>query len=136
MILGFSTVFPWGWPTNFQEKILSGRKIHTIRKGARWSVGDRIHFSTGVRSKRYNCFALGEVTKVRLIQIYPITKKVAIETFEGGVFKAGMVLTRELVIEEFAKNDGFDTVEDFWKWFKEPFRGQLIYWKLVDKIDR
>lgn len=31
-------------------------------------------------------------------------------------------------IEELAVNDGFDSAEDFFKWFKKDFRGWIIHW--------
>ena len=122
MILSFKTKFPWGTPTNFERKILDGVKIHTIRPdaGARWTVGRKIHFSTGVRTKSYKQFASGVVTDIRKVEIH------------GGVYVDGDVLHSEF--DAFWKNDGFDIEDDFWKWFKfdpeTPFVGKLIFWRL------
>lgn len=42
--------------TEFVEKILAGRKLHTLRSGNRWKAGMTIHMATGVRTKHYNQF--------------------------------------------------------------------------------
>lgn len=47
MILSFSDRFPWGGPTNFQDKIDRGYKVHTFRIGDRWRPDMPIHFWMG-----------------------------------------------------------------------------------------
>lgn len=44
MILSFKQQFPWGTPTNFESKILSGIKKHSIRedKHRRWKAGRKM----------------------------------------------------------------------------------------------
>jgi hypothetical protein len=134
MILGFKTKFPWGETTNFRVRILAGIKKTTIRKGNRWKPSMKIHFATGVRTKKYNQFAEGICIEACNILIEPTTKVVIISAFtsEGFLSKAfsGEILT------SIAIDDGFDSVEDFWKYFNEPFEGQIISWKLTSpKID-
>ena len=62
MILCYKKFFPWGEPTNFKAKILSGKKKHTIRrdKNNRWITGRKIQHAHGVRTKNYDHFADGE----------------------------------------------------------------------------
>jgi len=36
-------------------------------------------------------------------------------------------LLSEIELEQLAKNDGFNSVEDFWNWFTEDFKGQIIH---------
>ena len=38
-----------------------------------------------------------------------------------------IVLTNKQ-IEQLAKNDGFDSVQDFFNWFNEDFNGRIIHW--------
>ena len=117
MILGFKE--------QFKEPIIKGSKIHTIREDSkhRWQEGKVIHFATGVRTKNYNQFKSGKCTGIRHIEIDPITKIVFI--IINGTEKK--YFTTE-GIKILALNDGFDSVEDFWAWFKKPFVGKLIYW--------
>ena len=107
-------------PTNFQEKVLSGEKIHTVRWDAknRWRPGMKIHFATGVRTNNYNCFKEGVCTAVQSIEIK-----------ERDVYIDGVRLNWD-ELEEFAKNDGFDDLEGFWAWFDSysPFTGKIIHW--------
>ncbi|TGK45552.1 ASCH domain-containing protein [Leptospira bouyouniensis] len=117
MILGFNK--------QFVSKILSGEKIHTIRRDDkdRWKPGKIIHFSTGVRTKNYNQFAIGRCTYTLEIIINPAKERVFISKGSGLVYRGQGVLA-------FAKNDGFDSLDDFWKWFNQPFEGKLIHWDL------
>ncbi|CAE14765.1 unnamed protein product [Leptospira phage LE1] len=131
MILGFSTVFPWGGKepkfTHFPQKILDGRKIHTARidEHDRWKPGRIIQFSIGVRTKKYKQFALGRCTQTPKLIINPEKERVFIEHGSGIVYRGDGVLA-------FARNDGFDSLEDFWRWFNKPFEGKLIYWTLFE----
>jgi len=118
MILNFKTQIN-GNPTNFKAKILSGQKIHTIRKKGRWKVGDTIHFSTGARSSDYECFKVGTVVSVQNIQIE--------RGFLTQILLDGEYLDDNLLIP-FAKNDGFDVFLDFEKWFKDGGEFDLIHW--------
>jgi len=107
-------------PTNFEEKINNGIKIHTIRldKHDRWKTGIKIHFATGARSGNYNCFKEGACIDTQKIKI------------KGRrVFIDHVDCTWEEV-EVLAKNDGFDSLDDFWAWFDKysPFNGKIIHW--------
>lgn len=105
-------------------------KKHTVRDGHRWKKGMRIHMATGVRTKNYNCFNtlpdLQFVKSVQWIGILPHKRNVAIKEFDGKLWKFNFF--REDEIETFALNDGFDSVDKFWRWFTKPVDGQLIHW--------
>lgn len=136
MILGFKQNFPWGKPTNFKEKILSGQKKHSIREDGkrRWKVGMLIHMAYGVRTKFYECFCdKHRCTGKQEIKIKWSKSKVFVSvdidhkvfyTLQGGVvfIDKGMI--------ELAKNDGFDSVEDFFRWFSEDTKPNtfIIHW--------
>ena len=125
MVLGFRQIHPVTKElTFFEQKILDGTKIHSIRAGSRWKAGTKIHFATGVRSKKYDCFKEGECVSVQTIIIHP--------PHSGS--DTGLVMIDGNGLNEYTKallatNDGFDNVEDFFKWFgKKIFRGQIIHW--------
>lgn len=116
-----------GFKKQFVPKILDGTKIHTIRedKTRRWRKGMKINFATGVRTKNYEQFKEGVCTDVKKISITP-HKNVCMsldDTTNGFV-----MLDDEKDLLKFAQNDGFDTLDDFWKWFDKPFEGVIIHW--------
>lgn len=109
-----------GFKKQFVDKIKNGSKIHTIRedKHKRWKEGNTIHFATGVRTKKYKQFISGMCFGVQ--EIY-------IDNEQTVVMVDGRRLTF-YEIETLAKNDGFDSVCDFLKWFGDNFTGRIIHW--------
>jgi len=107
-------------PTNFEEKIKKGIKLHSIRwdRNKRWKKGRKIHFSTGARTSRYNCFKKGICTGIQKIEI--IDRDIIIDNKRCSID----------IIEWLSVNDGFDTINDFWAWFDQysPFVGVIIHW--------
>lgn len=124
MILGFTktiTVEGKRKKTYFEEKILDGIKIHTIREDQhrRWKPGTRIHFATGVRTSRYNCFLTDTCKSTQEITLQSRTIRVD-----------GRLLSTEEATQ-LARNDGFFPPSDFWEWFKDYPDGtklELIHW--------
>jgi nitrogenase molybdenum-iron protein alpha/beta subunit len=116
MILGFKT--------QFVEKILNGSKIHTIRvdKDKRWQKGKKINFATGVRTKNYSEFKKGFCKWNQAVELRPDTR----EIYLG--LNGKMNLLDKKHNEMFAKNDRFNTEDEFWEWFNEPFYGVVIHW--------
>jgi hypothetical protein len=124
--------FPWGTPTQFEQKILSGTKIHTIRedRGYRWRPGMKIHLSTGIRTKHYRCFH-----ETECVSIQPITIKHGpgdqVSVFISGLkfyHQMGALILNFDGMEQLAKNDGFEGVNDFFRWFDKDFQGRIIHW--------
>ena len=123
MILGFKP--------QFKQKILDGTKIHTIRedKTDKWNTGNVIHFATGVRTKQYDCFQIGKCHNIQDIRIiyysnetdYPVVR------IDGAPYYAYEKKGIEL-LERLAINDGFDSFDDFCKWFSKDFDGKIIHW--------
>jgi hypothetical protein len=128
MILGFKTQFANGEPTNFEQKILEGSKIHTLREGDRWSKGNFIHMATGVRTKEYKQFNTCREDLQKCVDTQPVH----ITWVEGkiDVFVNGRYLTRQEV-RQFIKNDGLREHE-FLDWFfpyaEDMWQGQIIHW--------
>lgn len=112
----------------YMERIISGVKIHTIRKDPhkRWRVGMKAHMwmhSPRTPSKNPFQFAESEVTRVLPIEI---KKKVKIHLTTYTVWVNRKKLNGAQ-IAELAKADGFDDMWSFLDWFGE-FSGRLIYW--------
>lgn len=133
MILSYKKKLPWGDPTNFEQKILDDIKVHTIREDSknRWHKERKIHHANGVRTKHYNCFKRNVCQSTQTITIAcrsdPFLRAIDVDD------KALCWLSRsgELGLpwmELLAKNDGFDSVEDFFKWFSSDFSGKIIHW--------
>jgi hypothetical protein len=110
MILGFKD--------QFVDKILAGTKIHTVRESGRFTPGVVIHFATGVRTKNYHQFKEGVC--MYAIPVTIMNYRVTI----NPVWNDSIYLN----VEEFSQNDGFDSVDDFFKWFDKPFSGHVIGW--------
>jgi hypothetical protein len=126
MILGFHP--------QFVLKIKNGTKIHTIRqdKKNRWHDGMKIHFATGVRSKRYVQFQSGKCKSTQIIIIkhrkgdFP-QKGIWID----GVLRFsinGVLHNGTEFMTTLALNDGFKNYDDFFDWFDKDFEGKIIHW--------
>jgi uncharacterized protein YqfB (UPF0267 family) len=124
MILSFTKKFPWGGLTYFESKILTGTKKHTIRrdKNDRWKPGNKIHFSTGLRTADYNQFAEGECTKVEPFQIEYAKNEIGIWVRINGK----SLSTNEVM--KLAVNDGFQELHQFFLFFDRDFKGKIIHW--------
>ena len=148
MTLSFKQKFKNGSKTYFVEKILKGLeeklsldikeykesfsnrfnealelskppKIHTIRedKKNRWRRGNKIHFVVNNRTK--NRFQFAPILEAQSIQIIEI---------RGGLIYVDNKQLNESEINSLAINDGFKSVEDFFKWFQSDFTGKIIHW--------
>ncbi|MBN8824422.1 MULTISPECIES: hypothetical protein [unclassified Spirosoma] len=131
MTLGFRT--KWGKPprpTEFEEKILDGRKKHTLREDPkdRWKAGNSIQFVVGNRTKDRRQFATGECTATQSVYLYT-----EIDSGRIGIQVNGRTLNRQ-AIELFVLNDGFDSLVEFDNWFRpliENAPGKLLIRKLI-----
>ncbi|GAA4464135.1 hypothetical protein GCM10023189_43000 [Nibrella saemangeumensis] len=128
MIIGYRTKLPDGNPTGFVEKILAGTKIHTIRtNGDRWRIGMSIQHATGVRTRHYRKFADGVLKGKQPVAMWRRRGRLAVAI-------DGKALTAER-LQLLAVNDGFDTLEQFERWFlavvdKQPdrtYHGTLLH---------
>ena len=135
-----------GFEPQFVEPILDGTKIHTIRedKHNRWKPGMKIHFATGVRIKNYHQFKTAVCVSVQEIRInwrdifidgkslnhiIPFIHVGYTKLLEGNSLK--MYIPNEMIsINEYrlATNDGFESIDDFRKWFNKDFTGKIIHW--------
>ena len=103
-------------------------KIHTMRsdKNNRWKSGVDIHFNIWT-GKPYNSptFRFAPILKCNSVEEIEIKYKnkylFPIVTIEGNQ------LTKDEIFK-LAKNDGFDSIGDFLKWFNEDWTGKIIHW--------
>ena len=106
--------------TDFENKILKGEKLHTVRGDSmkRWKAGVKIHFCTGAQSSRYKCFKESICKGVQEIEI-----------IDRDIYIDGAML-KDVDVQDFAINDGFDDLDCFWAWFDQytPFEGRVIHW--------
>ena len=156
MILSFIQNFPWGGQTYFDLKIAKGlidngivkenytilipghikQKIHTIRedKKDRWNSYRIIHMFYNARQKGMRPIApvvpCVSTQKVRI----EYTGKQGVEIYiDDNIFysqsKHGMtnVIHRDRM-QILSHNDGFDSTEDFFRWFDKDFKGKIIHW--------
>lgn len=109
-------------------------KIHTIRKDAfnRWRVNMIIHFVINNRTpKRFQFAPLLPVLSIQQIKIHYIG-------FPSSGYKIRVLIDNNLFYQEgspvdrgmlqLAINDGFNSVEDFFKYFSSDFEGKIIHW--------
>lgn len=120
----------------FVDKILSGAKIHTLRASNRWKNGDKIHFCV-----KNECFAQGCVKYViddfirienNAIYVRDLSRQCLYANFIGDSFYSYMGDINNFW-RSLAKNDGFDSVEDFFTFFskiKKDGLYQLIFWNI------
>lgn len=110
-------------------------KIHTIRedKKDRWKAGNKIDFF--INSRRPDMFRFCHTLKVISIQkveiyYFPLTTpriNVPVLKVDGKLlYDAAGINKKEML--EFANNDGFESIEDFFNYFNEDFTGKIIHW--------
>jgi hypothetical protein len=109
-----------GFNEDFVPAIVAGTKIHTIRAGQRWRVGEVAQFC--VRAGQPDHHEFWPPQPVRLVQDIELTNT---ELRVDG---------RALSPAEFlalAQADGFATTTALLAFFADkplPFRGQLVHW--------
>ncbi|MEO1263559.1 MAG: hypothetical protein AAFZ15_32405 [Bacteroidota bacterium] len=100
-------------------------KIHTIRldKNNLWKPGRDIHFVINNRTpKRYQFAPVLKCISVQEIEIKNLFSD------QMGVSIDGDFL-QDCEVEDLAFNDGFDSANDFYDFFKGgDFKGKLIHW--------
>lgn len=108
--------------TGFIDKILSGDKRQTIRRASpKWAnvkAGDKLTLYTGLRTKQ--CRKLGEA----------VVESIMLIKLDSGyitIHKPKWDFTLDSSqVRDFVKADGFDSVEDFWDFFKEHYGWEAV----------
>lgn len=118
----------YNFQKQFVSKILSGEKPHTIRAKRKrpTKVGDPLMLYTGLRTKNAFMFAFSVCEKIEPIIIYPTIRKIMVND--------ELLLAAETL--SLAKSDGFETVGDFFEFFKKTYKEyeldnfEIIHWSL------
>ena len=116
MILGFNK--------RFERPILNGTKIHTIRADVhkRWRAGMPIQMAVGVRTSRYRCFKEDVCCSVQEVFM----------SCENGIIEVSIDGKHFYDLDALAVNDGFETIDEFAKWFfptgNGEYWGRIIHW--------
>lgn len=157
MTLGFKQYFPWHTeknpaPTYFREKILGGQripcsinggtyaasdkvsevkiftpKLHTLREDPhdRWKAGRKIEMVyRGAGYKIIDHFNKGIPELEKCVSVQKIEIKFKLNGSAMVVYVDG----KPTSIEQLSRNDGFNTVEDFFRWFNTDWSGKIIHW--------
>ncbi|MEI8086941.1 MAG: hypothetical protein WCG93_12075 [Paludibacter sp.] len=126
MVIGFNKQFP--------DKIIAGTKLHTIREDVhnRWRAGMTMHMATGVRTKQYKCFKLDvcngtQIIEIKWSRLYKDAPRAAVYVDDRCIGSYTNMYPSGF-LKVLARNDGFDSVQEFFEWFKEDFKGKLIHW--------
>lgn len=104
-------------------------KIHTIRedKANRWKPGIMIDFF--INTRKENMFRFAPKIPVISVQDFeisyftdaPYCYNMPIVTVDGKYISKENLLI-------LSRNDGFESVEDFLKYFNQDFKGKIIHW--------
>lgn len=121
-----------------EPKNIVGRKpkLHTIRedKNDRWQPGTMIDFYINSRTKNMFRFAPRILVISRQsIEIKYFSNHLIVfidEFFFGQAFwhSKDDFYDYTIDLEKLAINDGFESVEDFFDYFNEDFKGKIIHW--------
>lgn len=121
-----------GYKPQFHAKILDGTKKHTIRTDThnRWRAGMAMHQSAGVRTKQYKLLRLDTCTGTQKITITHDRHKASVYVDDKllGYYAKLNGFTGYQRLKELAKNDGFNSVDDFFNWFNVNYTGKIIHW--------
>lgn len=102
-------------------------KLHTLRENLKgtWKPGTKIHFMfwTG-RPYHSSPFIFAPVIPVVSVQRVEI--KYAYP--HRYVFIDGRYLSNWQDVLMLAQNDGFDSIDEFFKWFNKDWKGSIIHW--------
>ncbi|MGM8362114.1 hypothetical protein ACSV4D_09390 [Flavobacterium sp. ARAG 55.4] len=104
-------------------------KLHTIRKDEkdRWKKGTMIDFFINCRQKDIFRFAPRiPVVSTQKIHVFYITDAPYCYN-EPSIYIDDKILPNDKWLT-LAQNDGFDTIEDFFAYFNEDFKGKIIHW--------
>ncbi|WP_395060034.1 hypothetical protein [Flavobacterium sp.] len=118
---------------NFYHRCIP--KLHTIRedKNDRWKVGTKIDFFINVRQKNMFRFApvlpLVSTQKIEIIYEFENNNRKTrpvVWIYDMVFYDPERRCDKGML--ELAKNDGFNTIEDFFDYFDKDYVGKIIHW--------
>ena len=132
-VYAFREKFKYSWDghwgdtkTSLSEWMSMHPNIHTIRAGARWKPGHKIHFCVNPCTPDY--FQFAPVIPVKATQAIVIkwTSDGEPCLYIDGQLRA--VGYDAPLWSRLAQNDGFPDTAAFFRWFHNDFSGQIIHW--------
>lgn len=100
-----------------ERALVSGVKLHTIRQKP-IAVGSMMNHIVYPYHKERKCVLSNFCTATQNISINPDARTIKVDDKELS----------KVDIERLSKNDGFETMDDFWTFFNEPYQGMIIHW--------
>lgn len=100
-----------------ERALANGVKLHTIRQKS-IAIGTMMNHIVYPYHKERRCVLSNFCISTQMITIEPSSRTIIIDGKEQS--KSDM--------ERLAKNDGFETMDDFWTFFNEPYQGMIIHW--------
>ena len=100
-----------------ERALASGVKLHTIRQMP-IAVGTMMNHIVYPYHKERRCVLSNFCIAIQNISIDPDAR---------AIFVDGKELSKS-DMEKLAENDGFETMDDFWTFFNEPYQGMIIHW--------
>lgn len=135
MYLKFKRHFDDGTPTDFKNKILKDKKLHTIRKGCKWSKGMSIEMLFEIKDRafdetaKYNHFNQQREDLQAVVSIQTIEMEYNLANGDISMRLDGVKVSKG-IINAIIKNDGMSEMQfkDFFFNYSNTFTGQLIHW--------
>ena len=100
-----------------ERALANGVKLHTIRQKP-IAVGTMMNHIVYPYHKERRCVLSNFCTATQMITIEPSSRTIKVD---------GRELSK-VDIERVSINDGFETMDDFWTFFNEPYQGMIIHW--------
>ena len=101
-----------------ERALASGIKLHTIRQKP-IAVGTMMnHIVYPYKKKERRCVLSNFCTSTQMITIESSSRTIKVDNKELS----------KVDIERLSKNDGFDSIEDFWSFFNQDYQGMIIHW--------
>ena len=100
-----------------ERALANGVKLHTIRQKPR-EVRTIMNHIVYPYHKERGCVLSNLCTETQMITIEPSSRTIKVD---------GRELSK-VDIERVSINDGFETMDDFWTFFNEPYQGMIIHW--------
>ena len=100
-----------------ERALANGVKLHTICQKP-IAVGTMMNHIVYPYHKARRCVLSNFCKSTQMITIEPSSRTIKVD---------GRELSK-VDIERVSINDGFETMDDFWTFFNEPYQGMIIHW--------
>lgn len=127
----------YNFQKQFADDVESGKKTQTIRKAGKRNPPSprcRMQLYTGMRTKNCRLLCAPMCKSVNEIKIIPKFGEVLLRYVDGIHWT---IFDSQQSLEKFARDDGFESVEDFFAFFEKAadengvFEGHLIEWEPI-----